>query len=578
MAENWDPIELAAKVIGHISQGMYRTPAGAIKELISNAYDADATYVKIHTDFPRFQTFSCEDDGTGIAKEKFLQLMRGGIGDSDKQSTVTGQTGKNGRPEIGRLGVGLLSLAQICDRFTIRSFHPETQSAFLAEIKFPPYSRKEIDRLVEELEEDETRTVKHGEFKFEIIDYVEDAHGITVTTSHLRDTFQKTLSNLDNLANAKFFKSKKSYSAFSRYLEAITKPALKSLSFASAYDQLLFGLALAAPIPYVEPTTDHNEPETVITQISSIGSIQEELKRYDFRVEVDNIELRRPLVVPSNIYGIRAIDCKVPSKPKEITFTLTDGRIKETVKVAEYQIPIKNRDERYQLFHFDYSQKVNGYLLEFSGYMFLQTTRFFPKEYQGVLIRIRNVAIGQYDVNVMTYPFAEGPRFSMLTSEIFVRSGLDDALKVDRDGFNTLDPQYIRVQAFVHSILHEVIFPESWGEEKSRNKDRRLRQEEQASSDFSKRLKKTTDNVFRKVQIVPKVEARDAKALVDLDEKSGVVKIFQSSPDGNALLSRKKNQGLVSKIIAAFEVANREGSKTKRREIFYELIRNIFDE
>ncbi len=105
MANNWKPVTLAAKVIGHISQGMYRTPAGAIKELISNAYDAGASYAKIHTGFPRFSTFSCEDDGTGISKDKFIQLMEGGIGDSDKQAMSNIQTGKNGRPIVGRLGV-----------------------------------------------------------------------------------------------------------------------------------------------------------------------------------------------------------------------------------------------------------------------------------------------------------------------------------------------------------------------------------------------------------------------------------------------------------------------------------------
>src|ERR1035437_11007851 len=108
MTETWKPVKLAAKVIGHISQGMYRTPAGAVKELISNAYDAGASYAKIHTGFPRFDFFSCEDDGAGISSERFIELMNGAIGDSDKQ-TADRLTGKNRRPLIGRLGGGLLS-------------------------------------------------------------------------------------------------------------------------------------------------------------------------------------------------------------------------------------------------------------------------------------------------------------------------------------------------------------------------------------------------------------------------------------------------------------------------------------
>ena len=153
MADQWIPVRLAARVIGHISQGMYRTPAGAIKELISNAYDAGASYAKIHTGFPRFSTFICEDDGSGISKAKFIELMEGGIGTSDKTSAEP-SFGKNGRPIIGRLGVGLLALAQICSRFRIRSFNEATETAFEAEIKFPAYSRQQLDQLIAETQQD----------------------------------------------------------------------------------------------------------------------------------------------------------------------------------------------------------------------------------------------------------------------------------------------------------------------------------------------------------------------------------------------------------------------------------------
>src|SRR5438552_2959681 len=61
----------------------------------------------------------------------------------------------------------------------------------------------------------------------------------------------------------------------------------------------------------------------------------------------------------------------------------------------------------------------------------------------------------------------------MISAEVLVNNGLEDALNIDRDSFNTLDPHYLRVQAYMHSLLHEVIFPESWFEEKSRNKRRR---------------------------------------------------------------------------------------------------------
>lgn len=573
MAAPWQPVKLAAKVIGHISQGLYRTPSGALKELISNAYDADASYVKLHTGFPTFTTFSCEDDGTGISKDKFIQLMDGGIGDSEKLSLS--QTGRNGRPIVGRLGVGLVSLGQICSQFSIRSFHAPTRTAFEADIKFPPYSRQDLDKLKKG---DQARLIQHGEYRYVDIKYEEGRHGILVTTTSLKDMFRRTMANLENYANKKFYNSSESYRTFARFIEAIANPKLSSLYFASQYDQLLFGLALASPIPYLEHEQKGASPDTVLTRVPEIAALQKELKKYDFRVELDNIELRRPVALPSTKHQITAADCIVPAKPQKIEFNLKDGGHSEKIKVDRYEIAVKGHDERFQLYYFDYSRRVNGYPLEFSGYIFLQTTRLFPKEYQGILVRLRNVAIGQYDVNVMTYPLAEGPRFSMLSSEVFVRSGLDDALKIDREGFNTLDPQYIRLQAFIHSILHELIFPGSWEEEKSRNKQRREKKERQEVSTFSKKLKEATKREFSTVEIVTRKNEPNPTDSVRLDKKTGTVKIYEANPEAKSILGRRKYHGITARIIAAFEVANRETSPAARREIFYKLIEDIFDD
>jgi Histidine kinase-, DNA gyrase B-, and HSP90-like ATPase len=576
MTENWKPVQLAAKVLGHISQGMYRTPAGAVKELISNAYDAGASYAKIHTGFPRFDFFSCEDDGEGISSNRFIELMSGAIGDSDKQ-TAGRFTGKNGRPLIGRLGVGLLSLAQICPRFNIVSFHAGTKTAFEAEIKFPPYSRKEIDKFnVNQKQGASPKLIKHGQYKTKDLPYQPGRSGITVTTSSLRESFRKTMADLKRFANLKYLKTNESYPTFDRFLESIANPDLRSLYFASPYDQFLFGLALAAPLPYVERESANEQLETVLTRIPQIAELQTQVKSYGFRVEVDNIELRRPLILPSNSDRTLPADCIVPKKPTLDIFKLNDGVIEEDIEIQRYDIKVRGSDATFKLFWFDYDQKVNGYPLKFKGYIFLQTARLFPKEYQGILVRLRNVAIGQYDVNVMTYPMAEGPRFSMLSAEVFVEEGLDDALKVDRDGFNTLDPQYIRLQAFVHSILHELIFPESWFEEKSRNLKRRQKKETSVSREFDSALRNATDETIKAVQIIPRAEHRSAEVAVEVDKRTRTVKIYESNPAAKSMLGRRKFHGLASRVIAAFEAANLERTAEQRREVFYKLIEDIF--
>src|SRR5947199_3657004 len=93
------PIDVAASVIADVSAGIYRTPAGALKELISNAFDADARTVRISSGWPQFRTFTCTDDGKGMTPDQFKGIMNH-LGGSTKRDH--GETGWRGRPLIGR--------------------------------------------------------------------------------------------------------------------------------------------------------------------------------------------------------------------------------------------------------------------------------------------------------------------------------------------------------------------------------------------------------------------------------------------------------------------------------------------
>src|SRR5262245_50913080 len=113
---NWENITVSSKILGHLSAGIYRTAGGALKEFVSNAFDANATRVVITTNHPSFDIISCRDNGSGIRAVDFQRIMRGGIGDSLKR--VDGDRTSNlSRPVIGRLGIGMLGIAQVCHQF-----------------------------------------------------------------------------------------------------------------------------------------------------------------------------------------------------------------------------------------------------------------------------------------------------------------------------------------------------------------------------------------------------------------------------------------------------------------------------
>src|SRR5689334_11129902 len=111
-------LETDELVLARITEGIYRQPSSALRELVSNAYDADATEVVILTDAPRFGQITVRDNGRGLSPEVVTQLVKH-IGGSAKRSEkgkelgVTSPTNANrsagGRQLIGKLGIGLFS-------------------------------------------------------------------------------------------------------------------------------------------------------------------------------------------------------------------------------------------------------------------------------------------------------------------------------------------------------------------------------------------------------------------------------------------------------------------------------------
>lgn len=109
------PIKVSREVVGHLSLGLYRNFARAVKELISNAYDAGATEVKIKVDLPNGRII-VRDNGRGMdikeVKEKFLTI--------GYPTPLTEETDKElKRKRIGTFGIGCLSVFPYCDKLQV---------------------------------------------------------------------------------------------------------------------------------------------------------------------------------------------------------------------------------------------------------------------------------------------------------------------------------------------------------------------------------------------------------------------------------------------------------------------------
>src|SRR6266511_4018008 len=135
---------------------------------------------------------SVQDNGKGFTEAEFIELMEGGIGNSEKRSDAAVLV--NGRPVIGRLGIGMLGIAQITGSFTITS-KTHDGKGFRARIDLYDLMRPKLDRddqqVVRDLDAaDGVREVDVGEYEI-LKDFDPSPYkvGTTILTNDLHPAF-----------------------------------------------------------------------------------------------------------------------------------------------------------------------------------------------------------------------------------------------------------------------------------------------------------------------------------------------------------------------------------------------------
>ncbi len=400
------PINVSKKILADVSSGIYRTPANALKEIVSNSFDADAHRVHISTNVPYFDIFTCEDDGSGITAREFEKVMdRIGSSAKREQGDISAKTS---RPIIGKIGIGILAVAQICHKFSFISKKKGSKDYFHATIDLKQF---------EEVESEKSYKSGRGNINLgncDIEDKLEDEvgtqrHYTKIIMEEIREDFREKLLDETNkrLFGAKDSKTPaKTSDDFIQFVNAIKS---KKFNEISPYDLLIWELGLLCPIEYIDdgPLPDNKVLQKEISR----------LRNYNFKVFVDGLEIRKPILFPT------ASDLKK--------------------KGPDYKI--------YPPISFD--KAMNGSGLKFTGYIFHQRKRIQPVELQGILIRIKGVGIGSYDRSFLHYPKAEGPMFSQLSGELFVEKGLEDALNIDRNSFNETHKHYLQIRDILWEYL-----------------------------------------------------------------------------------------------------------------------------
>jgi len=462
---------------------------------------------------------SIRDNGDGFTKSDFEALMKGGIGNSEKRTDEAKHLVHN-RPVIGRLGIGMLGIAQICGRFTITS-KPIKGEAFRATVTLYDLIKEKLDRDDPDVVHTEPevgdgdgalKTVDVGTYDFDKnVDVASIRRGTHIVSDDVHPTFIKRFQ--DSLKGEKF---KEPSQDWAKCVNVFTN--VHSLNELGDYWRLLWELAASCPIPY---SSDSAVPGGLIR------SFQGALVQYKFSLIVDGIALAKPISLRRNPGG---------------GFT---------------KVPIGRETKR-----------IYGRDLTFAGYIVVQEGKQLkPDELRGIMIRIKQIGIGYYDASMLEYSKNQGPRAKWLTGEIYVEKGLEDALNVDRDSFNRFHPEYRALQERVHKILDDEVFPEVYKQIDVRSERRAAERRETREHRLRSVLE---DSVGKKVRIKTARHRDSDESLVDVRQTATELQLTMRDPE--VLQVRKPNQQLAASVLALFDIASKEDSNSLRRRKFEELL------
>ncbi len=488
------------RVIARVTDGIYRQPGSALRELISNAYDADATRVVIKTDAPRFDRISVEDDGHGMGPEALAHLLLH-IGGSAKRSEagpglgVTDQQdpmrSPGGRRLIGKIGIGLFSVSQLTHTFQIITKVRGDDHRTVATVALRQYADEELAAGLD----GEKRRFESGKvniWREKAVDT--DSHGTTIVLTSIRPQARDTLrsreiwnaieqNEMQSEAEDKqaidpplfhigsvdasgellkqtagrgwslpWEKGDPPADAFGKLVQCVWDEVERSTPnpqldrIFDYYLRMVWQLSLAIPLPYVAGHLFDMD----LDGWAEAFSLSNQPKGTAQRLEVANAPLREKadLKDPVDVIGTFDVffdDLKLARPLKFKGLPSTNNALKNPLVFVG-----RCREEFQRL-----PRELSGGPLAFEAYLFW-TPKVAPVEHQGSLIRIHGSSGTLFDPTFMRYQVSEQTRLRQITCEIFVSEGLDSALNIDRESFNNAHPHSVYITKWLHSALRQV--------------------------------------------------------------------------------------------------------------------------
>jgi len=496
------------KVFARITDGIYREPASALRELIANAYDADATEVRVSTDAPSFTKIVVRDNGRGL-DEKTIAHVICNIGGSLKRTSVgaefdvTSTDDKNvspgGRRLIGKLGIGLFSVSQITHHIVIVSKTKGSNRRLICDILLRPQSdtssgvEGEDEEFItgeaalsfvpaDDLEKSGTEITllnvrpfvreslqsrllwgsiqaeRAREASGELIDDLQyanddDIHEVPkVPNYHIGEIkpedkdFLITSASLPwGVDDSEVDRYKKLYNAVRSIQPDSKRGNVKLSECLDSYLRMLWTISLSIPVPYI----GKHPYQLTSTDGVDIYSVSASSSK-----TADLVNLSEGQTV-EDYFGLKARkqQADLPFKVvidgvelrRPISFDSVVKDAKPLLFVGKANPALSGVPEDYR-----------GGELEFEAYT-LWTPKVVPTEHNGVLIRIHGANGTLFDSSFLGYQVSELTRLRQLTSEVFAVKGLDASLNIDRESFNIAHPHYQFLKKWLHNSLRQLM-------------------------------------------------------------------------------------------------------------------------
>ncbi len=596
-----EELKTSERVLSRITDGIYREPSSAIRELIANSYDADATKVIINTDAPRFETIRISDDGIGFTPEALANLIKN-IGGSPKRTQkgieygISNAEDKNlspgGRKLIGKIGIGLFALSQITKEFQIITKTINANFRTVADVNLVTHS--EIDS-----EEFKPGSVKI--WKVPAIDM--DSHGTEIILRNIIPKVRDDLRSLDlwkeckpdyysemggekndpkkppafhigsvdlndpNILsedpNIPWEKKDKPANRFKQIVDKVYKLCNVQKNYSITenvifdnYLKTLWLLSLYAPLDYLEkhPFDLEMNEENRYFELSNLQKGQaQEIDLSEGQTIREKLELKSPERGEQHKF-------KVIIDNIELYRPLRFLGLSKTYDRTPYSLIFYGKD-RPDISHIP--NEVRGGDLEFEGYL-LWNHNIVPKDHTGVLIRINDSSGVLFDETFMHYPVSELTRKKQVTAEIFVLKGLDPALNIDRESFNHSHPHYVYITNWVHNAFRQLATRQKSIAREFRDKQRELETEKRKTeleNNIEDRIRGIMNQEDYDIQDVDFYEDQNSvfeeKSKGKLSYHKGIV--FSDYPETRSVEQNRKKEEFEIKIKAVAKVLNAFG-------------------